>query len=316
MTVDVTVIRQPAGQRTLALRESYLAICEGDKCEAHLLNANERWYGYKLAQRQQARHTNKVAVSGGEIPEADESLWVHMSADEWVGELLGIYDEKTLRKKLARLVERGFLATRTNPRRKWDRKPQWMFMRSAVQAAVDTWEAGRQPPELDPSPADEREDSAQEHPGEDAESTRANVRMESGKVPDGAGQSSASNRANARSNTTGVFSQGSSLRDPSQVVVHSNLEDNTRARASETAAPVAEPSPPPHTTTGDAAREEGTPVDIPSTAHPQPPVGGAADAANGEDTPTVTDEDLRSLGILDDQATSVQKVPGGGAAGP
>ncbi|MEF2279889.1 hypothetical protein V3W47_16470, partial [Deinococcus sp. YIM 134068] len=42
----------------------------------------------------------------------------------------------------------------------------------------------------------------------------------------------------------------------------------------------------------------------------------AADAANGEDTPTVTDEDLRSLGILDDQATSVQKVPGGGAAGP
>lgn len=74
MTVDVSVIRQPAGQRTLALRESYLAICKGDKCEAHLLNANERWYGYKLAQRQQARASNKVAVHGGEIPEADESL--------------------------------------------------------------------------------------------------------------------------------------------------------------------------------------------------------------------------------------------------
>ena len=93
------VIRQPAGQRTLALREGYLSICEGDACEAHLLNALERWYAYKLKEREQNRGKNKAARQGNAPADAEEGLWVRMNAEGWVAELLGLYNEKTIRSK-------------------------------------------------------------------------------------------------------------------------------------------------------------------------------------------------------------------------
>ena len=228
-TEDV-IVSQPAGTRTLALRESYLAICEDNACEAHLLNANERWYAYKLKNRRQSRHVNKTAESGGEAPEADESLWVFMSAAEWASELLGMYNEKTIRQKLDKLVERGFLVTRSNPKRKWDRKPQWMFMRANVQAAVDAWAADRTPPELDPTSSDEQvvtpKDAHQDDSDIATESSRTNVRVESDKVPNGVGQSSASIRTNVRSNTTGIIHRD--LPQPAKTEVVDPLTENAR----------------------------------------------------------------------------------------
>lgn len=230
MSGDEFVITQPAGTRTLALRESYLAICEKDKCQAHLLNANERWYVWKLKERKQARHRNKAAEAGGEIPEADESLWVFNSAGEWVEELLGTYDEKTVRKALEKLVERGFLARRSNPKRKWDRKPQWLFLRSNVQAAVDAWAATRPQPDINPSAADEHdaagegeenpgegnagtseENPGQDNTGESDTSTRENSRMQSGETANALGNNGESIREKGRGNTTGILP-----RDPSQ----------------------------------------------------------------------------------------------------
>ena len=258
MSTEDVIISQPKGTRTLALRESYLAICQGDKCEAHLLNANERWYAYKLKERNQARHRNKAAQAGGETPEADESLWVFMSAKEWSTDLLGMYDEKTIRKALGSLIERGFMTTRSNPKRKWDRKPQWLFQRANVQAAVDAWAATRPDPDLDPSPADDTEvpeNTVQDDSGETDNSIRENYRVHSGKLPNALGKSGASIRENYRSNTTGI-----SLRDLSQESFTGgeyNVTGDARATTPLTpAAPVAEPSPAQLTTTEDAALQK------------------------------------------------------------
>ncbi|MGM9319452.1 hypothetical protein [Deinococcus aquaticus] len=316
MSTEDVIISQPAGTRTLALRESYLAICGGDKCEAHLLNSLERWYAYKLKNRRQARHTNRTAQAGGEAPTADEGLWVFMSAQEWVTELLNQYDEKTVRTKLTRLVERGFVDRRSNPTRPWDRKPQWLFQRSAVQAAVDAWDGSRGPQDLDPEGPDgpgTGENARQDDSGIDTETIRENARMQSGKVPDASGQMPASIRANARSNTTGI-----SHRDPSQESVtggEHNLTGDARAHEpAEPTAPVAEPTPAPVTTTV-AAREDlgslSTPVASVAVVSPD---GEAADAA-------ITDTELEFL--FGNQApatqepgtvTEVQEVPGGPAA--
>jgi hypothetical protein len=53
----------------------------GNTCEAHLLNAHERWYNYKLKERDQNRSKNRSAVQGGQPADADESLWVRRDAE-------------------------------------------------------------------------------------------------------------------------------------------------------------------------------------------------------------------------------------------
>ncbi len=256
---DFTAIRQPAGQRTLALREAYLAICEGDACEAHLLNAQERWYTYKLKHREQARAKNKTSRLGGDPEEESEALWVRMNADGWAEELLRVYNEKTVRMKLAGLVKRGFLATRNNPRQAWDRTPQWLFQRAAVQDAVDDWDARRERPDLDPGAADAPED----HPDVDADSTRTIVRMDAEEVPGRAGQSSALTRTNLRSNNTGVLTQES---------LHS-LQDRSSIEPLKTDAPEV---PVPGAAAGEANTHGQPRLDQPGGRPPRAPKGAGA----------------------------------------
>lgn len=313
MSTEDVIITQPAGVRTLALRESYLAICDGDKCEAHLLNANERWYAYKLKQRQQARHSNKAAEAGGESPDADESLWVFMSATEWVTELLKVYDEKTIRRKLASLVERGFLSTRSNPKRRWDRKPQWLFVRANVQAAVDAWAASREAPDLDPSTADQTETTDLDESGNADDCTRANARMDSGKVPNASGQSSASIRANARSNTTGIFHRDlsqESFTGGEYNVTGDAREAQSGVAAQPITAPVAEPRPSP-VTTGDKGSTDMKAVrEQPAEMAVLSPDGEAADAANAAGKPSYSLDDLEG-GHETLTAPPLEDVPGG-----
>lgn len=266
---DTTVIRQPAGQRVLALREAYLAICGGDACEAQLLNAQERWYSYKLKQREQARAKNRVNIQGGEAPNEDEGLWVRMNAEGWAAELLGQYHEKTIRAKLTSLQARGFLMQRANPRQGWDRTPQWLFQRAAVQAAVDAWDAGRTPPDLDPA----GEDAPGPHPDGEAGSSRTNVRMDAEEVPNGVGGSSGSTRTKVRGNNTGIQSKVS-FPGTTQVVVQgaplgpadttTREEEHSGAETVEAAGPVGE-------------RAAGTTPPVFFVKHP--PADGAPDGA-------------------------------------
>ncbi|MFC4453655.1 hypothetical protein [Deinococcus sonorensis] len=152
---DLSIIRQPAGQRTLTVRESDLAVCGHDVTAALLLHAMERWYAWKLKQRDEARGRNAARRLSGAAPTADEGLWVRLDARDWQRELLDIVNERTVRSTLKRLEELGYVLSRSTP---GDRTPQWLFQRAAVQAAVDRWETERAGvhAQLDPSPTDER----------------------------------------------------------------------------------------------------------------------------------------------------------------
>lgn len=186
------IIKRPARIRVTVLREDYLGICDGNATQAKLLNIMERWHKYKLENRDQARHQNKVARQGGKDATADEGLWVSMPVDtqkknvrarSWVKELLGEYSYKTVLGALTALEERGFVQRRDNPREAWDRTPQWLFNVRAVQAAVDTWDAQRVAPELDNNP-DGVPEVDDEHSADVPESNRQNYRMESAECPE------------------------------------------------------------------------------------------------------------------------------------
>ncbi|AZI45362.1 hypothetical protein EHF33_20850 (plasmid) [Deinococcus psychrotolerans] len=315
-------IRQPAGQRTLALREVYLAICEGDACEAHLLNALERWYTYKLKEREQNRGKNKAARQGNAPANAEEGLWVRMSAESWVTELLGLYNEKTIRLKLGELVNRSFVSTRSNPTRRWDRTPQWLFQRLAVQEAVDLWEAQRPQPDLDPTSADleaENVASAQPdaHPEAVTETSRTNVRMQPVKVPNGVGQSSESSRTNVRSNNTGILTQESFPDTLNRGVIP--LEEDARARPPVTSSRIEarQEDPVPNSSSENASLQNKAAIqeELSAVALLEQPAASptAADAAS--DMLALTDQDFNELlgaGDVNDQV--LPKVAGGAAA--
>ncbi|GGL13120.1 hypothetical protein [Deinococcus radiotolerans] len=223
MSTKTSSITHPPRTRLNLLREDYLHIADGDYCAARLLNIFERWHNTKLDHRTQARHANAVARSGGERPEQDEGLWVYMSNEDLRKELMLEYSEKPVTRALTLLETKGFLRRRSNPIRKWDRKPQYLFVASAVQDAINTWAATRSE-EPENSLQDESVIPAQSTPhfdGMDSAEVRTALRQSAESTPHNGGNESAqpqngtrtltgSTPSNSASNTTGFNSQVSS----------------------------------------------------------------------------------------------------------
>lgn len=204
------------------LREDYLAIADGDYCAARLLNVFERWHNTKLDHRSQARYANAIARSGGEHPDQDEGLWVYMSNEELRRELMNEYSEKPVTRALTLLEGKGFLRRRSNPLRKWDRKPQYLFVAAAVQKAINAWAASREEGEdaVVDDPA-EMTDSIPQIDGVDSADLRSASRTSADSIPqiDGVDPalaqdqfrtSAASTPSKSASNTTGFKPQVSS----------------------------------------------------------------------------------------------------------
>jgi len=135
---DLRIITPKKGYFTFCLREEYLVICQDNHCAAMVLSQHEYWHKNRLDNRQQARSHNEGARRGGMPATQDASLWVYKSHEQMREELLGLFGEKAIGQAYKMLIAWGFLDTRFNPRQKWDRKPQYLFMAENVQAAVDT----------------------------------------------------------------------------------------------------------------------------------------------------------------------------------
>ena len=188
---------------------------------------------------------------------------------------------------------------------------------------MDLWEAQRQQPDLDPGP-DESEAEftvpAQEggHPEAVTETIRTNVRVQSVKVPDGVGQSSASIRTNVRSNNTGISTQESFPEILNRGVI--TLEEDARARppAAPPQVQARQDDQAPSSSSKNASLQTRTaPQQAPMTvALLERPAASptAADAAS--EMLALTDQDFDELlgaGNVNDQAPG--KVAGGAAAG-
>ncbi len=176
----------------MVIRESYLAITNGDKSAAILLNWGEQWYKYKLKARAQARAQNSTKKAHGEAADQDEGLWIYRSATEIATEdLLGTLSDKTVSQKMKLLEQLGFLKLRNNPHQPYDRKLQYLFCRANVQAAVDAWAATRTKPDLDPAEGEDggstEEGAEQPEPGTGQKPEDNASGSHSEKLPDGNG---------------------------------------------------------------------------------------------------------------------------------
>lgn len=102
-------------ERVLALRESFIEICNGDQFAAHLINAMERVTLYVC----QTRHLTGTP-------------FIETSAERWAAELLHICTERTIRKKFDLLVNLGFVILKHEP----GRAPLWQLQVHAINDAL------------------------------------------------------------------------------------------------------------------------------------------------------------------------------------
>jgi hypothetical protein len=66
--------------------------------------------------------------------------WIYKKADELAQELLGITSDKTIRRRIKDLVEKGWLEERRNPNYKWDRT--WQYHVNIKKIQFDLFEKG------------------------------------------------------------------------------------------------------------------------------------------------------------------------------
>ena len=134
---DIRIITPKKGYFTFCLREEYVDLCEGNHCAAMVLSQHEYWHKNRIGSRQQAKAHNEGAERKGQPPTQDTSLWVYKSHVQMQAELLGLFGEKAIGLAYKVLIAYGFVTTRFNPKQKWDRRPQYLFMVDAVQNAID-----------------------------------------------------------------------------------------------------------------------------------------------------------------------------------
>ena len=136
MSDKTSCIQHPANSSFVKLEQAYLDICDSDHCAAMILSVMERWHNTKLTNQPQAELANAMAANEGLPPEQDAGLWVYMSYDQFGDALMGLFGEKKIATAVHLLLDKGYLQTRTNPKHRYDRIPQYLFQPEIVQDAL------------------------------------------------------------------------------------------------------------------------------------------------------------------------------------
>lgn len=114
---------RPQKSRGVTLRSELLQVCEGNHCEAMILEVFDRWAVHKLRGQEQVDIENAIREPMGKIPILNTGIWIYMSAQQMAEvELMGLFSQHTVAPALARLVERGLLLRQRNPMYPLDRK--------------------------------------------------------------------------------------------------------------------------------------------------------------------------------------------------
>ena len=118
------------------LQLDYLIICDKDACAAKILKLFEAWAKDKVSGIEQAKQHNAAAIREGREPTHDESGWMYNTIPNLERRLLFEYSEKTIRKALKFLEDKGYIVSRHNPQYRWDRTKQYHFQAAIVQRAI------------------------------------------------------------------------------------------------------------------------------------------------------------------------------------
>lgn len=149
MSTESCITHAPSS-RIVAIRQDYLGICSEAKsphCAAALLSAFEHWTNHKYETRRKQGAINDLRKKKNKPARKLSSLWIFMSQEEFIPELLGLYGERVITNMLTWLEQMKFIRRRNNRSKLWDRKYQYLLMTNHVQKALHQWANGDSAPQ-------------------------------------------------------------------------------------------------------------------------------------------------------------------------
>lgn len=128
------LVAPPAAVSSLpfvAVRDEFIAICEGDLCAAAILSAFETWAVGKLDHLHQDAEGNPTWT-----PEHAAEVWIYKTQPEMKDDLKGLFGLSKVVTTFKKLRVWGFLSSRQNPAQRQDRTLQYRFEVTVVQGRL------------------------------------------------------------------------------------------------------------------------------------------------------------------------------------
>ncbi|KKM96326.1 hypothetical protein LCGC14_1179210 [marine sediment metagenome] len=125
-----SIINHPPNESLIIIRQWQLIFCDGNEVAAALMSFFEYWHNIKLDIKDQSEKANKVAVTHGDEPTYDTSLYQwHTEADLIAGIQRIAKTGKTLSKGLDLLESKGIITIHKNPNPhyKFDKTRHFLF---------------------------------------------------------------------------------------------------------------------------------------------------------------------------------------------
>lgn len=144
MSSDKSCIIHVPESLFVAIRQDYVGICtvremRHPHCAAALLNMFERWHNVKLSEFDQELAKHRAAKANKQRYKVNVCMWVYMSKPAMREEMQGLFGETVISHSIQDLEKAGFIKSRNNPGKAWDRTLQYLFFPMRVQNALFKW---------------------------------------------------------------------------------------------------------------------------------------------------------------------------------
>jgi hypothetical protein len=164
--MKTSCVTPPPNDSLIIVRNSFVALCNGDACAAALLNHLIYWHNVKLDQQAQSIIANATAERHGQPGINDTSLVQWHTESELKAAMQGIWSEKRIRNGLRLLQSLGFIDIFRNPNSRFafDKTKHFLVFPDTIQLALDGEAKTEQPTALEPNGTDEKPNRTDEKP--------------------------------------------------------------------------------------------------------------------------------------------------------
>jgi hypothetical protein len=124
--------------RYIYRHEDYQAICQGDDCAAQILSLFEFWTSCRIEEIRRVQSYNDQNKKNTSLVLQVPTTWLYETTEDISIGILNAYGDSSIRKSIKKLLEWGFLDSRSS-KNAFDRTKEYRFNTDLIQTALDQW---------------------------------------------------------------------------------------------------------------------------------------------------------------------------------
>ncbi len=135
--------------RYIYRHEDYEAICQGDDCAAQILSLFEFWTSCRIEEIRRVQSYNDQNKRNTSLLMQLPTTWLYETTEDISNGILNAYGDSSIRKSIKKLLEWGFLDSRSS-KSNFDRTKEYRFNTDVIQTALDQWNEAQSLDKSDP----------------------------------------------------------------------------------------------------------------------------------------------------------------------